>query len=206
MPQARGPPSFLSPLIRQLQASTPVEFQLPEDIRTFFRDGKCNHQPCPPQVPIGFVVITGPRGAYIDNSNFKPPRVGYALFFVLHGDLRRLMWLTRRHGLGEERDPYRLRDSKGASVLCFRCGKSALPNGAAASVPPTKRARRSSILAPGPEQWKTIITCDYCSLHWHLDCLEPPLPSLPPFGKKWKCPNHASNVAVRVLNPVLHIN
>jgi len=38
-PPAKPPPSLLSPLIHQLNMSIPVEFQLPEDIRTFFKDG-----------------------------------------------------------------------------------------------------------------------------------------------------------------------
>ena len=32
-------PSLMSPLIHQLETSIPVEFQLPDDIRNFFRDG-----------------------------------------------------------------------------------------------------------------------------------------------------------------------
>ncbi|TDL25052.1 hypothetical protein BD410DRAFT_820220 [Rickenella mellea] len=150
-------PSFLSPLVQHLQTKPPTEFQLPEDIRSFFKG-----------------VATDSRGAYFDNSNFKPPRVG-------------------RHGFGEERDPYRLKDSKGGPAMCYRCGKSALPNELTTSGRPEKRARRSLTMAR--EQWKAIIPCDYCSLHWHLDCLDPPLTTLPPFGKKWKCPNHACNVA-----------
>lgn len=39
-PPRRGPPSLLSGLIYQLQTINPVEFQLPEDIRTYFKDGQ----------------------------------------------------------------------------------------------------------------------------------------------------------------------
>jgi PHD-finger len=38
-PPRKPPPSLLSSLIHQLQVSIPVEFQLPEDIKTFFKDG-----------------------------------------------------------------------------------------------------------------------------------------------------------------------
>ena len=38
-PPRKPPPSLLSSLIHQLQVSIPVEFQLPEDIRAFFKDG-----------------------------------------------------------------------------------------------------------------------------------------------------------------------
>ena len=95
-----------------------------------------------------------------------------------------------RHGMGEEREPYRLRDTKGLCTLCVACGKSALPEELLPSTPLESDLRS--------QQWKSMISCDYCSLHWHLDCLNPPLATLPPFGRKWKCPNHASNAAVWV--------
>jgi len=34
------PSSLLSPLVHHIQSSPPVEFQLPEDIRTYFKFGK----------------------------------------------------------------------------------------------------------------------------------------------------------------------
>ena len=102
----------------------------------------------------------------------------------------------RRHGLGEERDPYRLKDNRGASVICFRCGKSALPQEVMVESP-NKRARRHSSL--NSENWRRIISCDFCSLHWHVDCLDPPMVSLPPLLRKWKCPNHAASSTVRLI-------
>ena len=38
-PPRKPPPSFLSPLIHQVDNAIPTEFQLPEDVRTFFKDG-----------------------------------------------------------------------------------------------------------------------------------------------------------------------
>ena len=39
-PPPKPPPSFMSPLIVHLQNTLPVEFQLPDEIRTFFKSGK----------------------------------------------------------------------------------------------------------------------------------------------------------------------
>ncbi|KAG6816942.1 hypothetical protein H0H87_001457 [Tephrocybe sp. NHM501043] len=157
-PPRKPPPSLLAPLIQQVETTIPTEFQLPEDLRAFFKD-----------------VGTGPKGSYVDTSELKPPRLN-------------------RHGQLEERDVYRLRDKNNAPVLCFRCGTSALPEGLAAAAPAAKRARRSSTLLKSGEAWKSIISCDYCTLHWHLDCLDPPLSTIPPFSKKWMCPNHVENL------------
>ncbi|KAJ3556429.1 hypothetical protein NP233_g11981 [Leucocoprinus birnbaumii] len=158
-PPAKPPPSLLSPLIHQLNMTIPVEFQLPEDIRTYFKD-----------------VGQGPKGNYIDTSVYKPPR-------------------QNRLGLFEDRDPYRLKDRNGAPVLCFQCGVSALPIGLAATAPASKRTRRSSVVkGASDDSWKPIVSCDFCNLHWHLDCLDPPLPSMPPYNKKWMCPNHSDKV------------
>jgi hypothetical protein len=38
-PYPKPPPSFLSPLITSIQNAPPMEFQLPEDIRTYFKNG-----------------------------------------------------------------------------------------------------------------------------------------------------------------------
>ncbi|KAI0075473.1 hypothetical protein K474DRAFT_1391773 [Panus rudis PR-1116 ss-1] len=151
---------FMAPLLSQLQSTTPVEFQLPQDIRTFFKD-----------------VATGTRGTYVDSSEVKQPRLN-------------------RHGQLEEREPYRLKDRNGDPVLCFKCGTSALPPAGTAVAPAAKRARRStSVLAERTSNTETggrmIISCDYCHLHWHLDCVDPPMAYMPPWGRKWMCPNHA---------------
>ncbi|EDV92235.1 PHD finger protein 12 [Drosophila grimshawi] len=36
-----------------------------------------------------------------------------------------------------------------------------------------------------------LISCDYCPLYYHQDCLDPPLTSLP--AGLWMCPNHVEN-------------
>ncbi|PPQ86872.1 hypothetical protein CVT25_012591 [Psilocybe cyanescens] len=157
-PPRKPPPSLLSAAIHQLQTSNPVEFQLPEDIRTFYKD-----------------VGSGPKGNYVDTSEIKPPRLN-------------------RLGQLEERDPYRLRDRNGGPVLCFQCGFSALPTSLTVDAPPAKRPRRSTSKGTPPDAWKGIVSCDYCNLHWHMDCLDPPLLTLPPLNKKWMCPNHAERI------------
>lgn len=45
---------------------------------------------------------------------------------------------------------------------------------------------------------KEIINCDYCSLSWHLDCLDPPITSVKKLGSKWKCPNHIDDLDVPI--------
>jgi hypothetical protein len=43
------------------------------------------------------------------------------------------------------------------------------------------------------------IHCDYCPLTYHLDCLTPPLTSLPSINDKWMCPNHIEPILDRYL-------
>lgn len=153
--------SFMSPLLHQLQVTIPKEFQLPDDIRNFFKD-----------------VSTATNGAYVDSSELKQLRLN-------------------RHGQLEVRDPYRLKDRNGIPIICFRCGQSSLPRGGVvASTSSMKCSRRSTstLHSATPETWRSMLSCDYCNLHWHLDCLDPPLTSMPSYGKKWMCPNHAEQV------------
>lgn len=113
-----------------------------------------------------------------------------------------------RFAAHEERDPFRLKDRNSAPVLCFRCGKSALPDGELSSGQSSfatngreTRGRRSSLRAPpGEVLWKSIVSCDHCTLHWHLDCLDPPLSSMPSAHKKWMCPAHVEHIAVSLPN------
>ncbi|KAF9148373.1 hypothetical protein BG015_009892, partial [Linnemannia schmuckeri] len=65
-----------------------------------------------------------------------------------------------------------LHDSQGRIRLCFQCGKSALRD-------------------------RFMVSCDHCPLHWHLDCLSPPMACPPPSTNKWMCPNHADHVMPR---------
>ena len=80
-------------------------------------------------------------------------------------------------GYDEEKkqDNTKLVDKKGEAILCFACGASAMGK-------------------------REIISCDYCGLYWHLDCINPPLAN-PPFRDpqnrakyRWMCPAHADSV------------
>lgn len=79
-----------------------------------------------------------------------------------------------RSGYEEATDFLKLKDSKGQVMLCYRCGKSALNR-------------------------QEMIPCDFCSLHWHLDCVDPPMANPPPRGPNgrqiytWMCPNHVQH-------------
>jgi hypothetical protein len=79
-------------------------------------------------------------------------------------------------GFVDEPDPFRLRDKSGRPIFCYRCGDTA------------SSARR-------------MLSCDHCSMHWHMDCLDPPLTALPPLTKKWMCPLHASHAYRRMRRP-----
>ena len=93
------------------------------------------------------------------------------------------LWKHSRKGFQEERDGTRLRDGKARLVACYVCGGSPIP--------------LRSLTTDPESSWRQIVSCDYCALHWHLDCLSPPLASMPNSGRKWMCPNHAEQVMVR---------
>ncbi|BEJ14050.1 hypothetical protein CspHIS471_0312240 [Cutaneotrichosporon sp. HIS471] len=88
-----------------------------------------------------------------------------------------------RKGFQEERDPVRLRDVKNRPIACYKCGGTSVPTRQLASDPGA--------------QWRPLVSCDYCNLHWHLDCLSPPLAAMPSAARKWMCPNHSDQVMPR---------
>ncbi|KAK3809967.1 MAG: hypothetical protein J3Q66DRAFT_61653 [Benniella sp.] len=48
----------------------------------------------------------------------------------------------------------------------------------------------------GEVEDQKMLSCDYCPLHWHLDCLMSPMAS-PSNTHKWMCPNHPDLVLPR---------
>ncbi|WFD34212.1 hypothetical protein MCUN1_001049 [Malassezia cuniculi] len=107
-------------------------------------------------------VSTDPNGTYVDSTMLRPLKLN-------------------RQGFFEQRDPHALRDKHGNTVLCYKCGGSALPSPASES-------------DPLRTQWRAIISCDFCSLHWHLDCVDPPLSGMPSMTRKWRCPAHVDSL------------
>ncbi|QPG73731.1 hypothetical protein FOA43_001044 [Brettanomyces nanus] len=84
---------------------------------------------------------------------------------------------TYRQIVKDMEDPlHGVYDKEGNPYFCYKCGGSGLNN-------------------------RELIKCDYCSLCWHLDCLDPPLTSVKQLGEKWMCPNHAEHV----VNPALKL-
>jgi hypothetical protein len=53
----------------------PVEFQLPEDVRTFFKDGECTKASHSGWNLMRPAVNTDSRGFYIDNSQIRHGRL-----------------------------------------------------------------------------------------------------------------------------------
>ncbi|KAG4301490.1 hypothetical protein PCK1_002416 [Pneumocystis canis] len=81
-----------------------------------------------------------------------------------------------RQKLMEERDPFQLEDKNGNPILCYKCSENAMDG-------------------------KAIVSCDYCSLHWHIDCIDPPMSGVPAASRKWMCPNHAYHVTPKIRQP-----
>lgn len=81
--------------------------------------------------------------------------------------------LRRNAGYEEAPDYLKLKDGKGNFILCHVCRKGAGNN-------------------------NPIVPCSFCGLHWHLDCLDPPLANPPPPGKMWRCPCHVDDLLAKV--------
>lgn len=172
-----GPFGFLLPVLSQ---QNPKSFQLPLDLRTYFKD-----------------TATASDGDFLDASMIRANKIN-------------------KFGLIETRDPFRLKDKNGAPVLCYRCGGTALPEQAhslesASSVNSTSidgktRGDNAQTTLPsgsqkvvhaaehGHQGWRQILSCDFCRLHWHIDCVSPPMLGMPSNGKKWMCPAHSDHV------------
>lgn len=66
-------------------------------------------------------------------------------------------------------------------LQCYKCGESRMG------------------IWDNPRDSRLIMSCDYCSTPWHLDCLPIPRASLKNLGSKWKCPLHSNSEKKRRL-------
>ena len=80
---------------------------------------------------------------------------------------------------------------------------SPAPSSGANNTESGPRTRRRTEHGPEPsiddfsvDFGRPVLSCDYCSLHWHMDCLDPPMTGVPAREKKWMCPNHIERVFV----------
>lgn len=169
-PKGLGPFGFLLPVLSQ---QNPKSFQLPAEVRTYFKD-----------------VATANDGDYINGAMVRPIK-------------------PSKHGQIEARDPYRLKDKNGDAVLCYRCGGTALPSESEQQGAVASKSRKTAKTALGGDVaaalpadhtiregtgWRKIISCDFCPLHWHIDCVDPPMLGMPSNLRKWMCPAHSDHV------------
>ncbi|CAO1620241.1 unnamed protein product [Jaminaea pallidilutea] len=179
-PKPKKKDGVFAHLIHHSQTSNPSVFSLPPDIKGFFRN-----------------VATDYDGSYLDSSKVRNVK-------------------TDKKGVIDERDPFRLKDSKGKEVLCYKCGESALPRSTALREAEEavikEEARREATdehtdLETMREEvhatsgWRRIVSCDYCPLHWHLDCLDPPLAGMPSNFRRWRCPCHIEELLAHTRAP-----
>lgn len=114
------------------------------------------------------------QGRYIDTTKVKSVRYRYIYIYIyIHNKNLITELLIIRNGLPDRPDYRQLTDRNGKFRLCYYCRMTALKN--------------------------PIVSCDFCPLYWHLDCLNPPLAIPPNPAKKWRCPNHIENIIVSYL-------
>ncbi|KAJ3049892.1 hypothetical protein HK097_009126 [Rhizophlyctis rosea] len=148
-------------LLNDLEGMNPRAYQLPRHIREH-----CEN------------VYTHPlTGAFIDSRTTEVTMLGRPTKPIKQG---------KRHSAAKTdatSPDIPIPDTNTPTALCFQCGKSSesLPQTAflhSYSVPQPKTSSSKGRLRL-QSQRSQLIKCDYCGLWWHLDCLTPPLPSLP---------------------------
>ena len=204
-------------LIRSIESAIPKTFSLSDDVRGYFKDGK-RRRLCAIRTLLTELVIHD-SCCWKARLVCKQWRVetwsGEVRILVwLYIRLRLTeepVSLRSRHGFLEDRDPTRVKDRNNNLIVCFKCQRTALPRphtldeAVIPSAPPSdpttptissgwqRPERRAKLAADLALQATRIISCDYCTLHWHLDCLDPPMVQMPSPLKRWMCPNHVEH-------------
>ncbi|KAL4001867.1 PHD-finger family protein [Acanthocheilonema viteae] len=101
------------------------------------------------------------------------------------------------------------------AALAANAEQFSLPHDLSSEIPPLpfdERLTSTQLMLPpkaichlcaSRNEKSTMIQCDFCSLCYHLDCLTPPLPSVP--KDKWMCPAHVEHILDRKLAKTLSL-
>ncbi|SCU97569.1 LAMI_0F10550g1_1 [Lachancea mirantina] len=113
-------------------------------------------------------VHTGNHGEYTDDS-LKEPLNEKQLFGAPYGQS-----LTKMDQFNPE---LHIDQENNKLLVCYNCRQSKMGT------------------VDHPEDERLIMTCDYCSTPWHLDCLpDVPRASFKNLGSRWSCPLHANDL------------
>lgn len=170
-PPKPHPHGIFKQLLDDVDLMNPRSFALPAELRTFFRGGmtlQVSPQTLTARCAMMILTIT---------LRFLPPvdtnSDGDYVDTLDYKPSECTSGFGSHSSSSVVEDPLQIRDKHGDIRICFHCNKSAYGG-------------------------RMMISCDHCPLHWHLDCLNPPLASRPPSTRKWMCPNHADHVMVRM--------
>ncbi|KAJ3213433.1 hypothetical protein HK099_007400 [Clydaea vesicula] len=142
---------FFDPLLNHMRGMNPRVFELSQDIREMYEN-----------------VWTHPgTGDFIDVNNCEVVNINNKTRSV-------------KNNIGViENFPIKIKEK---FKCCYSCGKSdikqcqnSLLNSFSVGFDLSKKSKD---VIPRAER-SEMIKCDYCNLHWHLDCLDPPLPNIP---------------------------
>ncbi|KAJ3294413.1 hypothetical protein HK104_003588 [Borealophlyctis nickersoniae] len=150
-PKTKNPPGLFDQLLLNLEAANPRVFELPRDIRECYEG-----------------VFTHPvTGAYVDTNTTE---------------ITPLARTSKSSKSGKKGAASAAPASEVSADVCFKCGGSGLKLPQSTFLHSHSVSQPRSIV-PGQLSWQAqrspIIKCDYCPLYWHLDCLDPPLTSVP---------------------------
>lgn len=182
---------IFGPLLNHVEKQNPTTFSLTPDIKNYFKG-----------------VATATDGTYVDSSRIRQIKVDKK-GTIEQRDPFRLRDAKGKeilcHSCGGGALP---RDRAEADALATvwseedrrRTNKATASSRSKASKTRSGREASATSLPDLTEEeehtirdsqaWRRIVSCDFCSLHWHLDCLDPPLANMPSNFRKWKCPCH----------------
>ncbi|KAL9936902.1 hypothetical protein V8E36_004137 [Tilletia maclaganii] len=171
-PPAKEPKGIFPRLLKQLQQTNPVQYELPADIRGYFKG-----------------VGTAADGSYLNVGMIRPLRVNKQ-GLIEDRDPYKL-----KDKNGKAVLCYRC---GGSSMPAIPHSGDLFKATMATYVPPgsNKKPDSTSHQPPIPTPdgtWRRILSCDFCAAHWHLDCVNPPLAVMPNMTRKWMCPIHAEH-------------
>ncbi|KAK0523381.1 hypothetical protein OC835_006271 [Tilletia horrida] len=177
-PSGKEPKGIFPRLLKHLESTNPVQYELPADIRNYFKG-----------------VGTALDGSYLNVGMIKPLRV----------NKQGLIEDRDPYKLKDKNGKAVLCFHCGGSALPAMPHSGDLMKATMskhATSPEAAKALSQQPPIPTPDgNWRRILSCDFCAAHWHLDCVSPPMAVMPNMTRKWMCPNHADHAMAKYRVP-----
>lgn len=216
---------IFAPLLQDLEQRNPTTFTLPNEIKNFFKNVSAHADGSFVDLSKLRAIKTDKKGVIDERDPYRLRDAKGKEIMCYHcgesalprsrteeESLRQVkaeeknLETRRAEALGSESNGESSAPAKSqanGTTKKKKAGQPSEPEGRD-SLPPvnlTAITWQDELTIKQTQDWRPLVACDYCPLHFHLDCLDPPRATMPSNFKRWKCPCHIEDLLCKTRLP-----